>query len=156
MDIFTRLGQEWLRQHERARIRRARSWRRFKRYVLPWLPVAFKCFLGWYVTYALLGMVGWRMPKDEGVCPAPLEVADAALSPDGNAHLLTRTPKTVCWWTVNEDGERWFVRRFHIEADTSVELSWDDIAGQLRLKSRAPHKGVDQRWLDPLEWGAAP
>ena len=151
MDFLTRFVRELDRMDERGRVRRERD----LRFVQRWFPLAWKGFIATYASYAVLGMVGWRMPKEPERCPFPPAAAEAALSPDGTAHVLTRTPKAVCWWTVSEDGDQELVRLFHIEADATVELTWDDIVGQLRLKSRAPHSYVDQIWLDPVEWGSA-
>ena len=142
-------GRAHARARARARLERQRL------FILRWFPLAWKCALGGYVIYALLGMVGWNRHEDETPCPIPPDVAGAALSPDGTAHLLTRTLESVCWWSVDEDGESSLRRRFHIKSDATVRLTWDDTVGQLRLKSRAPNQPVDQEWLDPIERGAA-
>lgn len=37
---------------------------------------------------------------------APIDLlAGAPVGPDGRAHLLTADAETVCWWTVDEDGD---------------------------------------------------
>lgn len=144
-----------VRANARARVRARARAERQRLFILRWFPLAWKCALGGYVIYALLGMVGWNRHKDEHPCPIPPDVAGAALSPDGTAHLLTRTPESVCWWSVDEDGESSLRRRFHIKSNATVRLTWDDTAGQLRLKSRAPNEGVNQEWLDPIERSAA-
>ncbi|MDP2313256.1 MAG: hypothetical protein Q8P41_10150 [Pseudomonadota bacterium] len=38
-------------------------------------------------------------------CPAPVPLPDAALSPDGAAHVLARDATTVCWWIVDDRGD---------------------------------------------------
>ncbi len=59
-------------------------------------------------------------------CPDPPLTADAALTPDGSANLLTFGVGTACWWSISEDGDAVVVRRFDLATTTPTAVRWDE------------------------------
>lgn len=59
-------------------------------------------------------------------CPTPTGSLQAAISPDGGAHIITSGATTACWWFVDDNGEPEVVRHFALDAGRPVALRWDE------------------------------
>lgn len=72
------------------------------------VPVAFAC----------------AAPDPDGPPPRAHDLlAGAPLTPDGRAHVLTADDATVCWWSVDEDGEREVHRVWPLPGPHGVALA---------------------------------
>ena len=59
-------------------------------------------------------------------CPPPPMAFPAVLSPDGDAHLLTASDSTACWWFIDDNGDPELVRHFDLLKSRPVGMRWDD------------------------------
>lgn len=77
-----------------------------------------------FATTAIAAFVtrpAWAEP-----CPAPPPVAVAVLTPNGDAHLITRGATTACWWSIDEDGDARVVHRFDLARSSPEAMWWDE------------------------------
>ena len=96
------------------------------------------------------------------VCPPPPARAAAALSPDGDAHVLTFGVSTACWWAVDEDGEAEVVRHFDLATSRPERIRWDDGSQAICIDLVDPDGTRRTRTFpapvtsDTARWGDAP
>lgn len=97
----------------------------------------------------LLRLTGLHLPRHDTECAPPSPTPDALLTPDGNAHVVTRARKSVCWWSVTEDGDATLIRRFHIPPTAAITLAWREDMGVIRMIADDPVEPTVQHWLNP-------
>lgn len=111
--------------------------------VRPGYAVSFFRFTTCTAIAAFATHPAWAEP-----CPDPPPVAVAVLTPNGDAHLITRGATTACWWSIDEVGDARVVHRFDL-ARSSPEAMWWDEHRQALCIEVADADGTRRRRLFP-------